>query len=88
MVEVPTSRSSRQRHVNSPCVPVALQAFSTMTALRDLYIEQNLLVELPPSITKLSTLVMLRLSANRLRRLPDVSILVKTKHTHADAIHM
>ena len=48
------------------------QVFSTMTALRDLYLEKNQLEYLPSSITKLSTLVMLRLSANRLRVLPNV----------------
>ena len=51
-----------------------MQAFSTMTALRDLYIEQNMLVELPRSISLLTTLIVLRLSANCLRRLPDVCV--------------
>lgn len=44
-----------------------------MTALRDLYLEQNLLREMPSSLTCLTTLVMMRLSANRLKSLPDVS---------------
>ncbi len=43
-----------------------------MTALRDLYLEGNLLEHLPTSLTRLTTLVSLRLSGNRLRRLPDV----------------
>jgi Leucine-rich repeat (LRR) protein len=42
-----------------------------MTALRDLYLEQNFVKRMPDSFTCLTTLVMLRLSANRLMELPN-----------------
>ncbi len=43
-----------------------------MTGLRDLYLEQNVVEYMPDSLTCLTTLVLMRLSANRLKALPDV----------------
>ena len=69
--------SQQHEHLNCMCFFTMLysylQAFVGMTALRDLYLEQNLLREMPTSLTCLTTLVMMRLSANRLKSLPDVS---------------
>ena len=48
--------------------------FRHMTGLRDLHLEQNFIEQLPESFTCLTTLILLHLSANRLRELPNVSV--------------